>query len=197
MERRSRRRTGGPPSPPSQHLAQSAAGWWEAEKTGNPRSVRGGPQNGAPDLSARGWHLRGRSPEDAARSVTRGLRWAPDTWPRAKIRARRAAPVARELARSASPMLPAESLSPMIPEPTMAMRRKAVPAISADARPRSLIRWPAASSARSVPRRTPEGRHPPQQFSVGGHQRVHPSKSARRCAAAPVFSADEAGAGQS
>src|SRR5436305_12819311 len=52
--------------------------------------------------------------------------------------ARSAAPVATVLARRASPTFPPESRSPMIPEPTTAARRRAVPTASAVTRRRSV-----------------------------------------------------------
>src|SRR5215469_6597644 len=67
-------------------------------------------------------------------SVTAGLRCAPETGPNARIRAIRAAPVAIVLASSAMAALPPASRSAMIPEPTTAASRNAVPRNSAAAR---------------------------------------------------------------
>src|SRR5271166_3320381 len=70
----------------------------------------------------------------ASASVTTGLKCAPEIGPSARIRATKAAPVAMELARSASATLPPAKRSAMMPEPTMAISRNAVPRASVAAR---------------------------------------------------------------
>jgi hypothetical protein len=51
------------------------------------------------------------------------LKCAPEIGAKARINATSAAPVATALARSATPVLPADSRSAMIPEPTTAVTR--------------------------------------------------------------------------
>src|SRR5579863_7766395 len=70
----------------------------------------------------------------ASASVTAGLKWAPEIGPSARISATRAAPVARELASSARATFPPASRSAMIPDPTTAISRNAVPNASLAAR---------------------------------------------------------------
>src|SRR5258708_5749642 len=67
-------------------------------------------------------------------NVTTGLKCAPDTGPKVRISATSAAPVAMAFARSATATLPAASRSPMIPEPTTAISKNAVPRPSVAAR---------------------------------------------------------------
>jgi len=63
--------------------------------------------------------------------VTAGFRWAPETGPKATIRATSAAPVATVFARSAKATFPLERRSAMIPEPITAATRNRVPKNSA------------------------------------------------------------------
>src|SRR5258708_36966627 len=73
-------------------------------------------------------------PREAAVRVTAGLRAPQEIGPIARIKQINAAPVASVLASSAKATFPPASLSPVIPEPTTAARRKAVPRASATAR---------------------------------------------------------------
>jgi hypothetical protein len=66
----------------------------------------------------------------ASTRVTAGLKCAPDMGPSARIKATIAAPVETVFARSAMATLPPASRSPMIPEPTTAASRNAVPTAS-------------------------------------------------------------------
>src|SRR2546425_11496106 len=75
----------------------------------------------------------GKSPRNANASVTTGLKCAPERGMNAMINAISANPVASELASSAIAVLPAASRSPMMPEPTTAASRSAVPSASAAA----------------------------------------------------------------
>src|SRR5580692_8957717 len=70
----------------------------------------------------------------ASASVTAGLKWAPEIGASARISATKAAPVAMELASKASATFPPASRSAMIPEPTTAISRNAVPRASVTAR---------------------------------------------------------------
>src|SRR5215472_4276485 len=71
-------------------------------------------------------------------SDTAGLKCAPETGPNVRISATNAAPVAIVFASKAIATFPPASRSPMIPEPTTAIRRKAVPTNSAVIRARRL-----------------------------------------------------------
>src|ERR1700677_4244984 len=71
---------------------------------------------------------------EASANVTAGLKCAPEMGPNASISATRAAPVAIVFARRATATFPPASRSPMIPDPTTAANRKAVPRASATAR---------------------------------------------------------------
>src|SRR5580658_7116493 len=81
-----------------------------------------------------GTSRQGKPPCDASASVTAGLKCAPDIGPKVRINATSMAPVAVVSARSAIATFPSASRSPMMPEPTTAARRKAVPSASATAR---------------------------------------------------------------
>src|SRR5690349_24192726 len=70
----------------------------------------------------------------ASASVTAGLNCAPEIGPKVNMSASSAAPVASVLAKRAIAVLPAASRSPMIPEPTTAASKKAVPTASATTR---------------------------------------------------------------
>ena len=59
------------------------------------------------------------------------MKWAPERGPKTRIRTVSAAPVAMELAKSAIAPLPPDNFSPMMPDPTTAMSKKAVPRNSA------------------------------------------------------------------
>src|SRR6266702_2485951 len=88
-------------------------------------------------------HLRGHvdrrlAPCESARDRigqdTTGLKCAPEMDPKARIEATSAAPVAMVFASRVSARLPPESRSAIIPEPTTAATRKAVPRNSATTR---------------------------------------------------------------
>src|SRR6202163_4605421 len=70
-------------------------------------------------------------PCQASASVTAGLKCAPDTGPNVRISATSAPPVASAFASSASPTFPPHKRCAMIPEPTTAASRNAVPVNSA------------------------------------------------------------------
>src|SRR3981081_4340156 len=70
----------------------------------------------------------------ASARVTAGLKCAPEIGPNARIRATSAVPVATAFASSATATLPPANRSPMMPEPTTAISRKAVPNASVAAR---------------------------------------------------------------
>src|SRR5581483_1979503 len=63
-------------------------------------------------------------------SDTTGLKWAPETVPKARIRATSPAPVAIEFSRSSRPASPGLSRWAKMPEPTTVATRKAVPSAS-------------------------------------------------------------------
>src|ERR1700684_3419014 len=71
---------------------------------------------------------------EASANVTAGLKCAPEMGPNASISATRAAPVAIVFARRATATFPPANRSPMMPDPTTAANRKAVPRSSATAR---------------------------------------------------------------
>src|SRR5260370_32490214 len=75
-----------------------------------------------------------KAPCHASAIVTTGLRCAPEIGPKVRISATSAAPVATVLASNAIETLPPASRSPIIPEPTTAASRKAVPTSSETAR---------------------------------------------------------------
>ena len=76
--------------------------------------------------------LRPRHPPSMASATeTTGLKCAPEMGPKVSIKATSAAPVAIAFARRAIAVFPAESRSAMIPEPTTAATRNAVPRNSA------------------------------------------------------------------
>ena len=77
---------------------------------------------------------------EAAANVTAGLKCAPEIGPKVKIRVINIAPVANVLASRAMAILPPANFSPMIPEPTTAARRNAVPRHSATMRRERVIK---------------------------------------------------------
>src|SRR5271155_2343375 len=76
----------------------------------------------------------------ASAKVTAGLKCAPEMGPNVRIRATSIAPVARVLASRAMATLPPDKRSPMIPEPTTAASKSAVPTASDTTRLAKLIR---------------------------------------------------------
>jgi hypothetical protein len=62
--------------------------------------------------------------------VTAGLKWPPEIGPNVRIKATSVAPVVSVLARRAMATVPAARRSPMMPEPTTAASKKAVPTAS-------------------------------------------------------------------
>src|SRR5215207_7739682 len=74
------------------------------------------------------------SPKTRSTSVTIGLKWAPEIEPKARINAIRAPAVAAAFSSSCSPTSSGERRLAMIPEPTTAMIRKALPTSSASSR---------------------------------------------------------------
>ena len=84
---------------------------------------------------------------NARASVTAGLKCAPEIGPKVKIRVINIAPVANVLASRAMAILPPANFSPMIPEPTTAARRNAVPRHSATMRRERVIRKKPISGA--------------------------------------------------
>ena len=63
--------------------------------------------------------------------LTAGLKWAPDTGPNMRMSTVRIAPVGSVLQRSASAAFPPDRVAAMMPEPTTAASKKAVPKASA------------------------------------------------------------------
>src|SRR4029453_9232605 len=95
-------------------------------------------------------------PCDASASDTAGLKCAPEMGPNVRINPTGAAPVASGFASSAMATLPPASCSPMIPEPTTAASRKAVPRASATNARECTTAPPRANSTEGVPEVHPQ-----------------------------------------
>ena len=109
-------------------------------------------------------------PRTRSASVTTGLKWAPETGPKARISATSPAPVAIEFSSSCSPTSSGESRCAAMPEPTTIATRNAVPTASA--------------------RRAPARGHDPRVGSAaaGGGLRAPTRSTARRRAGSTVRS---------
>ena len=91
-------------------------------------------------------------------AVTAGLKCAPETGPNIRISTTRMAPVGSVLHRSASAPLPPASFAAMMPEPTTAASRNAVPSASAARRrPKSGVIDPSPWRSRRPCGRCPSG----------------------------------------
>ena len=90
--------------------------------------------NGAGDLrdDVERRHRHGSSPRSAKAMLTAGLKCAPEIGPNIRISTVRMAPVGSVLQSSASAPFPPASLAAMMPEPTTAASKNAVPSNSAD-----------------------------------------------------------------
>jgi hypothetical protein len=95
----------------------------------------------------------GSSRRNANARLTAGLKCAPESGPKIRISTTKIAPVGMVLHRSASATFPPESLSAMMPEPTTAASRNAVPSHSAKMhRASDGIRWPKSVDRRAARR---------------------------------------------
>src|SRR5581483_5458373 len=94
-----------------------------------------------------------RLPSAQSDSDTAGLKWAPDTGPKSRIRTARPNAVAVEFSSSCSPMSLGDSRAAAMPEPTTIATSRALPAHSARSRRANLFRVPITVSAARRSRR--------------------------------------------
>ena len=126
-----------------------------------------------------------------SQSSTAGLKCAPDTGPNVRIRHTSAAPVATLFASRATATFPPDSSLPMIPEPTTAAARRAVPMNSA-ARARAIEDLPPTICSHAVHEKRTSALRP--GAPVGEHGAGHRNQNHRSLPSRKRIPADKTSA---